>query len=93
MCIEELSKEELIKALAEMVIQYISDDKISEIKSKHERVSVEEAAEVLGISNQLLRLKMKDNSFDPPIGQAVKCGTKYEYLIYRSKLMKYIGKE
>lgn len=58
-----------------------------------ERVTVEEAAKILGLAPQGVREHMKRNLFDPPIGQVTQLSPKRrEYLIYRDKLNRYIGK-
>lgn len=62
-----------------------------------ERVSVREAADILGMSVQNLRDKMADGTI--PIGTVVIGKTnqygsrKNTYLIYRPKLERFIGKD
>lgn len=59
-----------------------------------ERVSVEEAAEILGMSKQGVREHMKRNLFAVPIGYVTRQSEKnMQYHIYRSMLNKHIGKE
>lgn len=64
---------------------------------KSERVTVKEAAEILGIGVQSLRDKMADGTIN--IGTVVKgkpnqYGSRQNtYLIYRAKLERFIGKE
>ncbi len=57
-----------------------------------ERVSVGEAAQILGMSKQGLREHMKRELFPVPIGYVTKQGGRYQYHIYRSMLEKHIGK-
>lgn len=62
-----------------------------------ERVSVKEAADILGMSVQNLRDKMADGTIN--IGTVVRGkpnqygSVKNSYLIYRAKLDRFIGKE
>lgn len=58
-----------------------------------ERVPVEEAAKILGMSKQGVREHMKRNLFSVPIGEVTKMGNRYQYHIYRSMLNKHIGRE
>ncbi len=58
-----------------------------------ERVPVEEAARILGMSRQGVREHMKRNLFSIPIGEVTKIGNRYQYHIYRSMLYKHIGRE
>lgn len=58
-----------------------------------ERVSVKEAARILGMSQQGVREHMKRNLFSVPIGYVTKPGQTYQYHIYRSMLNKHIGIE
>lgn len=59
-----------------------------------ERIPVAKAAKMLGLSPQGVREHMKKNLFKPPIGHVIpKTEKKYEYLIYRDMLMRYMGKE
>ncbi len=58
-----------------------------------ERVTVDEAAKILGMSKQGLREHMKRNLFATPIGEVTKVSKgRYQYHIYRSMLDKHIGK-
>ena len=58
-----------------------------------ERVSVAEAAKMLGMSQQGGRIHMQRNLFRIPIGDVTKPGGRYQYHIYRDMLMKHLGKE
>lgn len=58
-----------------------------------ERVSVAEAAKMLGMSQQGIRIHMQRNLFRIPIGDVTKPGGRYQYHIYRDMLMKHLGKE
>lgn len=58
-----------------------------------ERVSVAEAAKMLGMSQQGVRIHMKRNLFRIPIGDVTKPGGRYQYHIYRDMLMRHMGKE
>lgn len=58
---------------------------------KNERVTVEEAAKVLGLSINGVREHMKRGLFNPPIGYVTNPNGKYNYLIYRNMLNRYIG--
>lgn len=57
------------------------------------KISVEQAAPVLGISPNQIRYYMQMNRFDPPIGQVRKVpGSKrHRYDIYKTKVMAYTG--
>lgn len=56
-----------------------------------ERISVKEAAEMLGVSEQFIRLGLQHGQL--PIGFAVKMSSVYTYHISPAKLHQYIGKE
>ncbi len=58
-----------------------------------ERVSVDEAAGILGMSKQGVREHMKRGLFEIPIGYVTKPGSKHQYHIYRDMLNKHLGKE
>ncbi len=58
-----------------------------------ERVSVAEAAKMLGMSQQGVRIHMQRNLFRIPIGDVTKPGGRYQYHIYRDMLMRHMGKE
>ena len=59
----------------------------------NERVSIEEAAAILGMSKQGVREHMKRNLFPVPIGYVTKQSTgRLQYHIYRNMLDKHIGK-
>lgn len=57
-----------------------------------ETVTVKEAAAVLGIAPQGVRVQLQRGIL--PIGQAVPCvnGNGWRYLIFKEKLNEYIGK-
>lgn len=57
------------------------------------KVSVEEAAPVLGISPNKIRYYMRAGRFNPPIGQVRKTerGKSYRYDVYKEKVMAYVG--
>lgn len=54
-----------------------------------ERISVKEAASLLGVSQQFVRIGMQRGQL--PIGSAVKMSTKWTYHISPSLLEHYIG--
>lgn len=58
-----------------------------------EKVTVQQAARVLGISQNKVRYYMRAKRFDPPIGQIRKSltGKTYQYDIYKNKVMAYAG--
>ena len=57
------------------------------------KISVEEASGVLGISPAQIRYYMRAGRFNPPIGQVRKVpGRKsYRYDVYKAKVMEYAG--
>lgn len=57
-----------------------------------ETVTVKEAAAILGIAPQGVRVQLQRGIL--PIGQAVPCvtGKGWRYLIFREKLNQYVGK-
>ena len=57
-----------------------------------ERISVKEAAQILGMSQQGLREHMKRNLFAVPIGYVTQQSGRMQYHIYRDMLNKHIGK-
>lgn len=59
---------------------------------KSERVSVKEAAAILGMAPQGVREHMRKNLFEVPIGEVTKPGDRYQYHIYRNMLDRHIGK-
>lgn len=67
----------------------------SEVEKLSERVSVEEAAKILGMSVQGVREHMKRNLFASPIGEVtqLKAGGRHQYHIYRDMLNRHVGKE
>lgn len=59
-----------------------------------ERVSVEEAAKILGMSPQGVREHMKRNLFPVPIGYVTKQSKgRLQYHIYRDMLNRHLGRE
>lgn len=59
-----------------------------------DRVTVDEAARILGMSKQGVREHMKRNLFAIPIGEVTMITKgRYQYHIYRSMLEKHIGRE
>lgn len=93
MDISTMSKEEFFSTLAEMVANYIETNKLCQLKAECERVSTEEAAKILGMSVNGVRIHMERNLWDVPIGYVVKNGGKNDYQIYRAMLNKHIGVE
>lgn len=59
-----------------------------------ERVTVDEAAKILGMSKQGVREHMKRNLFAMPIGEVtqVSRGGRHQYHIYRSLLDRHVGR-
>lgn len=65
-----------------------------EVKKLSERVTVDEAAKILGMSKQGVREHMKRNLFAMPIGEVTQISKgRYQYHIYRSLLDRHVGKE
>ena len=58
-----------------------------------EKVSVKEAAEILGMSQQGVREHMKKNLFPVPIGYVTNPNGRYQYHIYKNMLNKHIGRD
>ena len=56
-----------------------------------ERISIEEAATMLGVSKQAVRLMMQRKAVD--IGLVVNSGSRKTYIIFREKLNRLVGKE
>lgn len=57
-----------------------------------ERVKIREAAELLGVSQQFIRIGMQRNQL--PIGTAVKLSSRWTYYIPRERLNAYLkGKD
>lgn len=58
-----------------------------------EKITVDQASKVLGISPNEIRYCMRTKRFDPPIGQVRKArsGKSYRYDVYKNKVMKYAG--
>lgn len=57
-----------------------------------EKVTVKEAAEILGMSQQGVREHMKRNLFPVPIGYVTNPNGRLQYHIYRTMLDKHLGK-
>ena len=58
------------------------------------KIKVDEAAQMLGVSPQYVRLGLQRNVFDFGVAFKVKKGNvKYNYVIYPEKLMNYVGEE
>lgn len=57
---------------------------------KTERISVEEASEILGISGPAIRARMRAGVL--PIGRVIKMGKRGDYLIYKSLVLKEVGR-
>lgn len=61
------------------------------------KISVEQAALVMGISPNEIRHGMRNNKFSPPIGRARLANQntgrrkKYRYDVYRNMVMEYMG--
>lgn len=66
---------------------------MSAVAEMGERVTVKEAARILGMSQQGVREHMKRNLFPVPIGYVTKVGENHQYHIYRKMLNKHIGIE
>lgn len=56
-----------------------------------ERITIEEAANLLGVSKQAVRIMMQKKTVD--LGIVVESGNRKTYLIFREKLNKLVGKE
>lgn len=58
-----------------------------------QKITVEEAAPILGMSPNKIRYYMRAKRFDPPIGQIRRSltGKTYRYDIYKAKVMAYVG--
>ena len=59
----------------------------------NERITVKDAAGILGMSQQGLREHMKRNLFPVPIGYVTQQSGRMQYHIYRDMLNKHIGKK
>lgn len=57
--------------------------------STNNRITIKEAAELLGVSEQLLRMGLRNGNF--PFGTAIKTSSRYTYYISTTKLLDYIG--
>lgn len=58
------------------------------VKSEH--ISVKEAAEIMGTSQQFIRIGLQRGKL--PFGTAVKMSTRWTYYIYPEKFQEYVGK-
>lgn len=64
------------------------------MKTENDRISVREAAAMLGMSEQGVKEHMKRNIFNPPIGHVTQVGkSRKQYHIYRSMIERYVGRE
>jgi predicted HTH domain antitoxin len=61
------------------------------MKNNSERVSLKEAAELMGVSPQCLRMMMRKKAIN--IGFVVEVNTKKSYIIFRERLNRVLGKE
>ena len=73
-----------------MVRQYkfTSGRKVDSISRESGRISVSEAAKLLGVSPQFVRIGMQRGTL--PIGAAVKMSSRWTYWISRSKVERFI---
>lgn len=61
------------------------------------KISVEQAAPIMGISPNEIRYGMRNNKFNPPIGRARLANQntgkrkKYRYDVYKNMVMEYMG--
>lgn len=58
---------------------------------KPNRLSVKEAAHLMGVSEQFLRIGLQQGKF--PFGTAVKTSSKWSYYIGTTQFLRYIGAE
>lgn len=58
---------------------------------KPNRLSVKEAAHLMGVSEQFLRIGLQQGKF--PFGTAVKTSSKWSYYINTTQFLRYIGAE
>lgn len=58
-----------------------------------QKISVEQASEILGISPHEIRYGIRNNQFDPPIGRCRKArsGESIRYDVYRNMVNEYAG--
>ena len=59
----------------------------------NERVSIKDAAEILGMSEACVRVRMERNLFNPPIGRCMPSlnGKSTRYFVFRDMLERYIS--
>lgn len=57
------------------------------------KLTVKEAADIIGMDTKTLRKSMVMKEFDPPIGRVRKSGSKYFFDIYENMVLRYIGQE
>lgn len=58
---------------------------------KPNRLSVKEAAQLMGVSEQFLRIGLQQGKF--PFGTAVRTSSKFSYYINTAQFLRYIGAE
>lgn len=56
----------------------------------NQNVSIKHAAELLGVSQQFLRVGLQQNAFSFGVAIKIKDSSKYTYYISRKKLFEYI---
>lgn len=58
-----------------------------------QKISVEQASEILGISPNEIRFGIRNNMFEPPIGRCRKArsGESVRYDVYRNMVNEYAG--
>ena len=54
-----------------------------------ERITVKEAAEILGISQSFIRIQLQKGNFN--FGQAIKSNKGYKYILFKDKVLSYGG--
>lgn len=60
-----------------------------------ERISIKDTAEILGMSESCVRVRMERNLFQPPIGRCMPSlnGKTTRYLVFRDMLERFISGE
>ena len=56
-----------------------------------ENVSIKEAAEILNVSQQFLRIALQQNKFEFGVAVKINDSSKYTYYISRKKLLEYVS--